>query len=199
MRKRHKLLRSLLAVATALPVIGGVVWLISARKQVAYSSCIAHLQQIDGAKAMWALEHEKTSNDLATLQDLFGPDRYITQMPACPQGGTYTIGRVGEVVRCTIPMHSRYFGLVEVVDQNGIPVAGAYVTLEGTELSGDSTVTDPNGHALVSPFPAIVVDDWSRGQTTIMVSKVGYQPASATVPASWPVSITLKAATRDER
>jgi hypothetical protein len=72
----------------------------------AYESCIAKLHTIEGAKATWALENKKTDADIPADADLFGPAAYIRQKPQCPQGGVYTIGRVGDRPRCSIPGHT---------------------------------------------------------------------------------------------
>jgi len=68
--------------------------------------CIANLKQLCGAKATWALEANKATNDVPTDADLFGPAAYIRTKPTCPQGGTYTLGRVDEDPRCSILMHN---------------------------------------------------------------------------------------------
>jgi hypothetical protein len=90
------------------------VWLIPnyvrARSTSAMAACINNLRQIDGAKQQWALENNKTSNDVPTMDDLRvymgrGPQGTI---PRCPAGGTYIPGRVGESPRCSIggPSHT---------------------------------------------------------------------------------------------
>jgi len=74
-----------------------------------YSSvhqCQANLKQIEGAKAMWATDHQKTTNDLPTWADLVGRDRYLVSQPQCSKGGAYTLRRVGEKPRCTMAGHS---------------------------------------------------------------------------------------------
>ena len=69
-------------------------------------SCIANLKQIDGAKATWALEQKKAKSDIPTTNELYGVTNYIRDAPYCPQGGTYTLGRVDQKVRCSIPGHT---------------------------------------------------------------------------------------------
>ena len=66
------------------------------------SACVANLKQIEGAKATWALEANKTPTDTPTDSDLFGPTAYIREKPACPAGGTYVVGTVGEKPRCSV-------------------------------------------------------------------------------------------------
>jgi hypothetical protein len=67
-------------------------------------SCINRLRMIEGAKDQWALEFHKTTNDTPTWDDL---RRYMTRgvLPSCPKGGTYTVGHVSELVKCSYPGH----------------------------------------------------------------------------------------------
>ena len=67
------------------------------------SYCINNLRQIEAAKNEWALEKGKTNGEVATIVDLtpyiqLGPD---SNFPECPQGGTYSLGRVGENPICS--------------------------------------------------------------------------------------------------
>jgi ABC-type proline/glycine betaine transport system substrate-binding protein len=74
-----------------------------ARNTVASNACVMHLRQIEGAKQQWAVENHKTTNDVPTWNDLRS---YVGRSPGqvltCPEGGTYTLGRVGEPPRCSI-------------------------------------------------------------------------------------------------
>ena len=94
--------------ATTLAVF--LLWFIPsfnrARSIAASNSCINHLQTIHGAKQQWTLEHHKTTNDVPTWDDLIGTGRYLQEMPVCPQGGTYTLGRLDQRPRCSIPEHT---------------------------------------------------------------------------------------------
>jgi len=67
-------------------------------------SCVNNLRQLQAAKVEWALENGKTNGTPVTANVL---TPYIQldsngQIPQCPVGGTYVIGRVGEDVRCSI-------------------------------------------------------------------------------------------------
>lgn len=170
----------------------GIRWFIRVRSQSSYASCITLLRQIDGAQQWWAVEHNKTTNDIPTWDDLVGPDRYMREKPTCPQGGTYTLSRVGDYPRCSILMHSFYFGMVAVVDESGAPVPGAHVSVEGVSMQGQPTLTDTNGHATVTRWSGIVVDDWSRGTSSIMAFLNGYQTGRVALPSGWPVVIKMK-------
>ena len=68
--------------------------------------CQANLKQIDGAKASWAQEHHRTTNDTPAWSDLVGRDRYLISQFACSKGGIYSLGRVGERARCTVAGHT---------------------------------------------------------------------------------------------
>jgi general secretion pathway protein G len=82
------------------------VWFIRMRDTPSPISCIVLLSQIEGAKEQWAAEHHKTTNDVPTDADLFGV--YLNHKPVCPAGGTYTVGRVGQLPTCSIggPSHT---------------------------------------------------------------------------------------------
>ena len=65
--------------------------------------CIANLRDFDSAKQQWALENGKT-NGIVTWADIKpylgrGPEG---SLPKCPQGGTYTIGKIGELPTCSL-------------------------------------------------------------------------------------------------
>ncbi len=74
---------------------------IRARKTSASNACVNHLRQIAGAKETWAIENHKTTNDVVSWNDL-KPYLWHEETPKCPDGGTYTIGRVGEPPRCSL-------------------------------------------------------------------------------------------------
>jgi hypothetical protein len=77
------------------------------------NACINDLQQLDAAKNEWALEHNAKSNDVVTINDIrpyIERERnnpYIKldakgNLPKCPSGGVYTIGKVGESPTCSL-------------------------------------------------------------------------------------------------
>lgn len=78
------------------------------RVSTAKMPCIAGLRMIDGAKVQWALAHQKTTNDAPTWGDL--RSYFIgARLPLeCPDGGVYTIGRVGELPSCSIARHTEH-------------------------------------------------------------------------------------------
>jgi prepilin-type N-terminal cleavage/methylation domain-containing protein len=75
---------------------------VKARTASQKNACIANLKQVDGAKATWALEQKKTNTDSPDDTDLFGATQYIRDKPACPGGGTYTLGNVATRVICSL-------------------------------------------------------------------------------------------------
>ena len=71
------------------------------------NACINNLRLIDSAKQQWALENKKPNTETPTWDDLRpyigkGPNG---DLPACPDGGTYTIGTVAEKPACNIAGH----------------------------------------------------------------------------------------------
>jgi hypothetical protein len=73
--------------------------------------CSQNLRQIDAAKQMWVIEHESSTNRFPSWEDIHP---YIGRsvsdpLPTCPQGGTYTIGRIGEIPSCSISEHTAAF------------------------------------------------------------------------------------------
>ncbi len=90
--------------------IGGLIVLfvipsfVRARYQTSANACINNLRQIDAAKQEWALEMNKTKGAVVTEADI---TPYIKldangNLPKCPAGGTYIIGRIGENPKCSI-------------------------------------------------------------------------------------------------
>jgi len=66
------------------------------------------MQMIDRTKEKWAENNNKGSNDVPTLEDL-APLFFKNTPPKCPNGGTYTFGKVGEPTQCSIPAHNEYY------------------------------------------------------------------------------------------
>jgi competence protein ComGC len=77
-----------------------------ARETSQKNACINNLRLIDSAKQQWALEHNKTSTDIPTMEDL---KPYFAgrkgSAPTCPAHGTYTIGSAGEKPTCSVAGH----------------------------------------------------------------------------------------------
>jgi competence protein ComGC len=73
---------------------------LQARENSRKQSCINNLRLIESAKDKWAESHPSNA---VTTGDLM--PQYLTKMPECPSGGTYTIGAVGERPTCSIEGH----------------------------------------------------------------------------------------------
>jgi hypothetical protein len=72
-------------------------------------SCTRNLRQIDGAKLQWALEHRPITNGAVLNWDdirPYLPPSLSNSLPKCPQGGTYAVGRDGELPSCSISEHT---------------------------------------------------------------------------------------------
>src|SRR5688572_6858090 len=65
-----------------------------AREASVQTQCINNLGQIYKAKQSWALETRKSSLDVPTDGDLFGPELYLRRKPECGSGGQYTLNAV---------------------------------------------------------------------------------------------------------
>jgi hypothetical protein len=98
----NKYLASLLFVV----ILIGSAWVYWERHRSSRYHCVVCLRQIDGAKDLWAMENKKTIGSHVTWQDLVGSGKPIREMPICPQGGKYDIGKVGSRPSCNIPGHT---------------------------------------------------------------------------------------------
>jgi hypothetical protein len=88
----------LFVVASAIVVIPN---LIRVRNYPFAGHCINNLQEINLAKERWALEHDKTPNDIPSWEDI----RSCFMEPwtnTCPEGGAYTLGRMDQLPKCSI-------------------------------------------------------------------------------------------------
>ena len=88
----------LISVVMVLPAF------IRARSTPATNACVNNLRQIEGAKEQWSLEYNKTTNDIPSWDDIrpyYGRETR-GELLQCPQGGTYTLGRVGQEPTCSI-------------------------------------------------------------------------------------------------
>ena len=74
---------------------------IRARSESASNACVMHLRQIAGAKETWAIENRGITNGVVLWSDI-KPYLGHRQVPQCPDGGTYILGRVGESPRCSL-------------------------------------------------------------------------------------------------
>jgi len=68
------------------------------------NGCLNNLRIIEGAKDQWALENKKGVGDAMSAQDIL-PYLKNNALPACPQGGVYTLNAVGALPTCSVPGH----------------------------------------------------------------------------------------------
>jgi hypothetical protein len=71
--------------------------------------CVSRMKQIEGAKMQWMLERRQTTNDIPEWQDLVGLDGYLQEMPQCPSGGVYVIGKISRPPTCSVAEHNEFF------------------------------------------------------------------------------------------
>lgn len=84
--------------------VGASIWLTRPPLHSSVSRCKENLRNIQVCKELWANDNSKTTNDIPSWNDLrpYFPDRWSNNVPVCPSGGAYTIGRVGEPPKCSI-------------------------------------------------------------------------------------------------
>jgi hypothetical protein len=69
------------------------------------NQCVVSLRQIEDAKDRWAAANQKPPGSTPTAADLAVYLPYH-ELPACPDGGKYTIGPVGKAPKCSKWGHS---------------------------------------------------------------------------------------------
>jgi hypothetical protein len=75
--------------------------------QRATVACAGRLNGFVIVKKRWAQDHSAALTDTPTLDDL--APYFRRGLRECPEGGTYTIGAVGELPQCSIAAHNEYF------------------------------------------------------------------------------------------
>jgi len=75
---------------------------IKARESSRAKACVANLKQIESAKEQWAMDTKAATTASPGATDLYGQTNYVRTTPACPSGGTYTIGNMATRPTCTI-------------------------------------------------------------------------------------------------
>jgi hypothetical protein len=69
----------------------------------AMMTCIRNLHQLQRAKDEWGAQHNAKQGDPApAMEELVGVDKPLKAKPECPKGGTYTLGPIGEPVKCSV-------------------------------------------------------------------------------------------------
>ncbi len=67
-------------------------------------ACRGNLRHLEAAKEQWALDGGKSVGSVPT-SELLKDKKYLTRMPVCPEGGTYTLRAVGDNPTCSIKGH----------------------------------------------------------------------------------------------
>lgn len=77
---------------------------VQARNSSRKSTCQASLKRVDSAKEQWAMDNKKDSGATVAWADL--TPTYLKSQPACPSGGTYTVGNIGTTPTCSTAGHT---------------------------------------------------------------------------------------------
>jgi hypothetical protein len=109
MTQKSRKLALTLCVSGLLIVIGvrlAVPHFVRARAGAPWMECINNMRIIQGAKDQWALENDKSTNSSPTWDDIrpYIGSNYLGSRKKliCPEGGTYTLGKVGDLPTCSI-------------------------------------------------------------------------------------------------
>ncbi len=98
---RKKLITAGIAVVFLTALVAAIVpEFVRARNTPAMNTCVNNLRQLDAARHQWELENHRTTN--GPPPSMAGLHVYLRQRLACPQGGTYNPGRVGEPPKCSV-------------------------------------------------------------------------------------------------
>ena len=76
-----------------------------ARQGVPVNTCINNLRRIDAAKQTCAMEKKLSAEDTPSAEDLRPYLGQAFETLKCPQGGTYSINRIGDPPSCTVLQH----------------------------------------------------------------------------------------------
>src|SRR5262249_42180184 len=95
-----KMPKAAIAVAVAFMLTSAALVLafIRANTTPCMNACFNNLRILDGAKEQWALENKRRKGDPVAWEDI---KTYLKTPLVCSRGGTYILGRVGEVPRCS--------------------------------------------------------------------------------------------------
>ena len=75
-----------------------------ARTQGQNTTCMGNLRQIETAKEEWALQTKQAATATPQSTDLV--PAFMKTYPACPSGGTYTIGALSARPTCSTTGHA---------------------------------------------------------------------------------------------
>ncbi len=83
-------------IATAVPNM------VTARTRSSLKSCQRNMRSIDAAKMQWAVELNMPESASPTMADVLP---YLQSTPECYFSGTYDLGTVGTITRCSLAEH----------------------------------------------------------------------------------------------
>ena len=64
--------------------------------------CIGNLIAIQRAKSLWQTVNKRAASDVPVMDDV---TNYMSVVPVCPAGGTYTLGPIGKNPTCSVKGH----------------------------------------------------------------------------------------------
>ena len=92
---------------------------IGAKNKAQKAGCVANLNNIQLAKEMYVIDYGLMLGDSIPIADFNGKDdgdnipdaleNYLDPPPACPKGGLYSVGRIGEDPACSIGTNNTAF------------------------------------------------------------------------------------------
>lgn len=104
-------LLEIMVVASIIAILIGIAvpsWM-RAREHGRARACQENLTQIDGAKEIYALEHNLPNGAIVSMSDLMGGGSgYLKREPVCPAGGVYSIEPIGTEPSCSYYGREQY-------------------------------------------------------------------------------------------
>jgi type II secretory pathway pseudopilin PulG len=107
----------MLIVVVIIGMLATIAWpnYIKYRTHAQVSACINNLQKLEGAKAQWAFDNRKTSDDVPLIDDLT-PFLQHDATPYCPADGTYRPRRVSKKATCSLTDIGHFLGDLDPSD-----------------------------------------------------------------------------------
>lgn len=101
--RRGFTLHEIMIVLMVMTMLFGIAMpqLISSRKRSKARACTANLKRIADAKDQFAMENSLPEGSPVANTDLWPVYIRADVFPACPAGGTYTLGVTGETPTCS--------------------------------------------------------------------------------------------------
>jgi|SRR6185312_13877708 len=104
--RRMEVLRWVIIFVPVILVVALVIRNLPKAREGSPPSCINNLRLIEAAKEQWALENNKTNSEIPKWGDI---SIYLNRgdgvILKCPQGGIYSLQKVGVHPTCTYPSH----------------------------------------------------------------------------------------------